>query len=265
MTPPRTLSAPALAAAAAVTALAAVALAAALSGAPSAEAWAALTPADCAEYCEGSHRCGALATRDAVQQPLNAWSNLIYLFVGVLVALGSPTPLGVAFAASAAVLAFGSFGFHATMTRELQWWDMVGTVGVLFAVAARGVHAAFGVPEARAVAAWAAATALYALFKWQLPAAPVMGAGILVAGASIQRLVREDPAATRLGLGAGVAFAVAWALRELDVRKIGCDPASLLYQGHALWHLLTAASLLAAWRALDGAGPRAGAGPRRTI
>lgn len=240
-----------LAAAIFFTALAALVLAGALSRLPSADAWASLTPGDCAEYCEASHRCGPLATRDAVQQPLNAWSNLAYLFVGVLGAAAFPTPLGLAFAAAATVLAFGSFGFHATVTRELQWWDMVGTVGVLFAVSARSVHAAFGVSQARALAGWAAATSLYAVFKWQLPATPVMAAGILVAAVAIVRLVREGRTPARLGVAALLAFVAAWALRELDVRKIGCDPASVLYQGHALWHLLTAGSVLAAWRALD--------------
>lgn len=43
-------------------------------------------------------------------------------------------------------------------------------------------------------------------------------------------------------------FVAAFGVRELDVRHIGCDPASVLYQGHALWHLLPAASLWASYR-----------------
>jgi hypothetical protein len=46
---------------------------------PSAEAWSDLTPAVCNEYCERSTHCGPLASRDAIQQPLNAWSNLAFL------------------------------------------------------------------------------------------------------------------------------------------------------------------------------------------
>ena len=35
-----------------------------------------------------------------------------------------------------------------------------------------------------------------------------------------------------------VSMIIAIVVRTLDVKKIGCDPLSI-FQGHALWHLLT--------------------------
>ena len=48
-------------------------------------------------------------------------------------------------------------------------------------------------------------------------------------------------------------FVAAYIVRELDVRHIACGPASVLYQGHSLWHVLTAASLGASYRFLERA------------
>jgi hypothetical protein len=244
------------------TALVAMALAVSTARLRSGEAWSGLTPADCAEYCEGSERCGELATRHAVQQPLNAWSNLAYVFAGLL-ALGSPvTPGGVAFAASAGLLGLGSFAFHATVTREMQWLDVVGMQAASFALAARGVHEAWRVGWPGALGGWALASLGFALFKWQLPTRAVMLATGALVMAALVTVVRRGGGRARLGLAAAALMAIAYVVRELDVRKVGCDPASLVYQGHALWHLLTAVSLLAAWRAFDDAPAGAGRAPR---
>ena len=35
-----------------------------------------------------------------------------------------------------------------------------------------------------------------------------------------------------------MSMIIAIVVRTLDVKKIGCDPLSI-FQGHALWHLLT--------------------------
>ncbi len=160
---------------------------------PSAEVWSDLTPAVCNEYCEHSDRCGPLASRDAIQQPLNSWSNLAYLFVGLLVWRRPLQPTAVLFTVSSAALAAGSFLFHAAVTREFQWLDMVGTYAVLVAVVARGFVVAFGLAETAVVAAAVGIDALSAIFKWRI------------------------------------------------------------FQGHALWHVLTAISLGASFSCFDDA------------
>lgn len=214
----------------------------ALAGVESGAAWASLAPADCAEYCEASHRCGPPATRAAVQQPLNSWSNLAFLFVGGLALRRPREPLSILFALSCAVLAVGSFLFHATVTREMQWLDMVGTYAVLVAVAARGAAVSFELAVAPVLAVALVADALFAIFKWSISANVALPLLMVAASIPITRRVMLGEGSVRGALVPVGLFALALALRQLDVAHVACDPEGL-YQGHALWHLLTAASL----------------------
>lgn len=220
---------------------------------PEAGAWSGLTPGDCTEYCEGSHRCGTPDSRPAVQQPLNAWSNLAYVFVGAL-ALARPLTLGAGlFAASSLLLGVGSFLFHASITREMQWLDMVGTYGVLVALLACGVHRVWGLSWSLLLPASLGLDLLIARYKWHLDATVVMPLLLFAIAVPMTRAVRTGTGRTIAALVPLAIFLAAFSVRELDVRHIGCDPASVLYQGHTLWHLLTAASLGASYRFFERA------------
>jgi hypothetical protein len=233
----------------AVAAAAAVALAAL----PSAALWSRLTPADCAEYCEAHTRCGPLAERAAVQQPANAWSNLAYLCVGALAWRRRPDATRALFAASCAVLGVGSFLFHASVTREMQWLDMVGTYAVLIAVLARASSRAFHLADAPVALAALGAAVLVAIFKWRIDAWIALPLLLAACALPIAAWVRAGRISTRRALVPLGLFAAAFALRQLDVAHVACAPQSLL-QGHALWHLLTAASLGSAFFAFDEDG-----------
>lgn len=216
-----------------------------------------MAESDCREYCEGSTRCGPLATRPAVQQPLNTWSNLGFLFVGLLAAVRRPRPWRepdvALFAASCALLFLGSFLFHAALVRPFQWLDVVGMYVALSALAARGLHLAFGVGWRTLVPAWAGANLLLAVFKWWLPTfllLGLLGGAVGLAMALLVRSGRGRPGAALVPLG---LFALAFVIRELDVRRVLCWPDSLLYQGHAVWHLLCAAMLWSVWRFFERA------------
>jgi hypothetical protein len=226
-----------------VTSIAAVATAAIFAMLPSAEVWAALTPGDCPEYCEASTRCGALATRAAIQQPLNTWSNLAFLFAGALVLRRPLDRFAVLFAASCAVLAVGSFLFHATVTQEMQWLDMVGTYAALVAVLARGVAASFALPAGLVLAAALVADGLFAVFKWSISATVALPLLLVAIAIPMTRAVLHGRRTAREALVPFAVFLAALLLRQLDVAHVGCHPESRLYQGHALWHLGTAASL----------------------
>ncbi len=242
----RTLD-PQLLRAAGITACVALGFAGCLALLPEAGAWSGLTPGDCTEYCEGSHRCGSLDVRPAVQQPLNTWSNLAYVFVGAL-ALARPfTPGAGLFAASALLLGVGSFLFHASITREMQWLDMVGTYGVLVALLACGVHRVWGVAWSLLLPAALGLDLLIARFKWHLDATIAIPVLLVAIAIPTTRAVRTGSGRATVALVPLALFIAAFAARELDVRHIGCDPASVLYQGHSLWHLLTAASLGASY------------------
>ncbi len=217
---------------------------------PSAEVWAGLSPGDCAEYCEASDRWASLASRDAIQQPANTWSNLAFFFVGALALATRVTPGSVVFAFSCAVLGAGSLLFHATVTREFQWLDVAGMYLGLAAVAARSLHDGFGVRWRVAVGAWATGSALLVAFKWRLDTTLSMISIAAIAATGMVRHVRRGLATAAAALLPLVTIAVAYGVREADVRRIVCDPASL-WQGHALWHVLSATSLYLAFRFFD--------------
>jgi hypothetical protein len=220
---------------------------------PSAEVWADLTPAVCNEYCERSTHCGPLASRPAIQQPLNTWSNFAFLFVGLLAWRAPLRPTAALFTISCGVLAVGSFLFHATVTREFQWLDMVGTYAALIAVVARGFVAAFGVAESVAVAGALALDAFFAIFKWRIDAFIALPLLILAITVPMARVVIADRASVRAALVPVVLFAVAVLLRQLDVSGSLCSPESRVFQGHALWHVLAATALGASYFCFDGA------------
>jgi hypothetical protein len=236
-----------------ITAAAGAATALATARLPSAEVWASLTPGVCDEYCENSTRCGPLATRPAIQQPLNAWSNFAYLFAGLLALRRPLRPTAILFAASAAVLAAGSFLFHAAITREFQWLDMVGTYAALVAVLAHGAAVAFGVAQGIAVGGALVLDALFAVFKWRIDATVALPVLIAAVAAPMTTVVRARRATARAALLPLALVAVAFALRQMDVAGIACAPESRLYQGHAAWHVLTAASLAASFLCFERA------------
>jgi uncharacterized membrane protein YhaH (DUF805 family) len=222
---------------------------------PSGRIWEGLSPAHCAEYCEHSTRCGPLATRASVQQPLNTWSNLGFLLVGALAIARARDVGGLVFGAACGVLATGSFLFHAAVTLEFQWLDVVGMYFAIAAVAARSVHDAGRIGWRIVLPAYAAVCVFLAAFKWMLPTTAMLVALGAIAAAGLVTLAREGRTTLRAGWVPLALIALAYVVRESDVRRWLCWPDSVVYQGHALWHLLSAASLHAAWIGFERAQP----------
>ncbi len=224
---------------------------------PDGTLWAAMTPADCTEYCERHTRCGPLATRPSVQQPLNSWSNAAFVFVGLLALRTRPRALAALFASSAVLLGIGSFLFHAAITRETQWLDMVGTYAAVVAVAAFAWHRV-GVPAPVAVALALVVDVLIAVFKWRIDAWVALPLLVLAAAVPMALTVRAGRGSARAALLPLGLLLIAVALREADVRRVLCWPDSLWFQGHAVWHVLCAASLGASWHFLSRLTPARG-------
>ncbi len=228
---------------------------------PDGTLWSAMTPANCAEYCEAHTRCGPLETRPSVQQPLNSWSNAAFVFVGLLALRTRPRALAVLFAGSTGSLGVGSFLFHAAVTRETQWLDMVGTYAAVVSVAAFAWHKV-GVRAGVALALALVVDVLIALFKWQIDAWVALPLLVLAAAVPMALAVRAGRGSARAALLPLGLLLVAVALREADVRRVLCWPDSLFFQGHAIWHVLCAASLGASWHFVARLAPaRGGAKP----
>jgi hypothetical protein len=226
----------------------------------SGEVWSELTPGNCTEYCENHHRCGAPAMRPAIQQPMNTWSNLAYVFFGFVALLPRRADvLARLFGVSMLLLGTGSFLFHASITREMQWLDVVGMYAVQIALIAVGVGRLWPVSPMALLVGALATDVLFAAFKWQINtwlAIPALGA---VTAVLIVLAVRRDgrpyrgPMVALPLLGAGIL------LQRLEVHRVICFPESF-FQPHAAWHLLTAIALYLAYHFFETMPPGNGRG-----
>ena len=214
--------------------------------------WAVFAPATCTAthcFCE-LPRIGAL-----ILQPANSWSSFGYVLIGFLMILVSkpgdrasamPPLAARTLGLTAIIVGMGSAAMHATLTLWGQFFDVVGMylVGSFLLV--------------RALARWRRVSDGLAMPLY------VVLCGGLIAGLIVMPEVRRWLFAVLLILaivvewgfarplrrranfgfyiGGLLATALAFAIWILDQQGTVCAPHSLL-QGHAVWHLLGAASL----------------------
>lgn len=212
------------------------------------------------EYCEFDH------VHQLFRQPINTYSNLAYFFFGVLVlgitAYDANQPdkpnlnrlerfpmlsllMGVCFI----YLSLGSALFHASLTYVGQRVDMNGTYSILITLVGTALYHVFyriNLTLAQKTYWVLALLILIGLF-WKvwlvIPSSRLVPALILLLNGLMVLHYVQFPKQRSLWLvilGFGLIL-MAIRIRTLDVQKVGCDPHSL-FQGHALWHVLTALS-----------------------
>lgn len=206
-----------------------------------------------------------------IRQPLNSWSNFVYLWVALVFlrfaahdrarkekGVSAPNLLShhpiltVVFAGFAYLLFVGSFLYHASLLYVSQKLDMSGTFGAMFCVLAYAFLRLWPVwlPQAKT---WSekiygavfggtvGLLVIYFNFFWHLeeviPAAlvPPLTCTMLL----IYSLKTKHTHRWRWLFAAFALSQIAYLFRQLDVAKILCLPNSLIWQGHALWHILT--------------------------
>jgi hypothetical protein len=207
----------------------------------------------------------------------NTWSNLAYIAVGFYAFafgwndLRRPQPAGAGylvrtpamsylFGAGCCWLGASSGFFHASLTRIGQQLDVASMYGPLLALVAislgrrlprvrLGKNRQGSIREGHATWPWLVgivvlASAVLFYFKWSMSSLVVLSTLCGLVG--ICALVDRFWPARNFDLGwlgwAIVALVVGTACRQIDVAGRFTGPDAWL-QGHALWHLLTAASL----------------------
>ena len=194
-----------------------------------------------------------------VNEPANAWSNLAFVLVALLVAHVvrrdrlSSAPLR-RFAPTVALVGVGSFVFHASNTYLTQLLDFCGMY--LFCGLLLGINAArlgWLAPRRVMPAVFGGALALTGftaiVVRWQAPIQLIvlgLVVAIVVSEAVCRRRSRPAPSARRFLL-AVVLLAAALVCSLLDATRRWCVPEDHVWQGHAAWHVLSALSLLAAF------------------
>ena len=214
------------------------------------------------EYCEFNH------PERLFHQPINTYSNLIYFFYGLLVfqlgwkdwkafanreanTVGKFPYLSLLLAANFIYLSLGSAFFHSSLTWIGQRMDMNATYGLTLSLICIGMVQVVVKKELSKQFQVILLLGMLLLIVGFLPLALQISSAILLPalflvllllgiGNYLQYRTQRSPLLLILSF---VLLAVAIQVRTLDVAKINCDPLSI-WQGHALWHFLTATSSL---------------------
>ncbi len=214
------------------------------------------------EYCEFNH------PERLFHQPVNTYSNLIYFFYGMVVfqlgwrdwkssanreanTVRRFPYLSLLLAANFIYLSLGSAFFHSSLTWMGQRMDMNATYGLTLSLICIGLVQVLVKKELTKQIQVGLVVGMLLLIAGFLPLALQISSSILLPSLFLILLVLgiinyfQYPAQRIpvLGVLGFVLLAVAIQIRALDVAKVNCDPMSI-WQGHALWHLLTATSSL---------------------
>ncbi|MDA1269433.1 MAG: ceramidase domain-containing protein [Bacteroidetes bacterium] len=214
------------------------------------------------EYCELNH------PERLFHQPINTYSNLIYFFYGLVViqlakkdlkffsvrganSVRNFPSLSILLAANFIYLSFGSAFFHSSLTWMGQRVDMNATYGLTLSLICIGMVQVFVKKELSNRMQVGFVLGMLLLNAAFLPLALYISSAILLPSLFLVLLLlgisnylqyrsQRSPLLVILSF---VLLAAAIQIRSMDVAKINCDPLSI-WQGHALWHFLTASSSL---------------------
>lgn len=212
------------------------------------------------EYCEYNH------PDRFFHQPINTYSNLAYFFLGLIVfqwglkdLKTKPNSLENSISRFPVIsllagiclmyLGIGSAFFHASLTYAGQRVDMNGTYGITLVLIAVGLLNVFLKGKPRKQVEFFVTIFLILLILAFYFIAPMVSSAVLLPAMFLILLVLvlinyfqyRKQKYLILGVMGFVLLFFAIKIRTLDVQKINCDPYSI-WQGHALWHLLTASS-----------------------
>lgn len=178
-------------------------------------------------------------------QPANAWSSLAFLPAALAVAVRARRmPTGIpervlSWGLGAALLAvgIGSLALHATLTYAGQLLDLQGMYLVTLVLGVGALARSGRLGPAPALGWTVGAVVLLAASQYLLPGTRRWLFAVVLAGALVAEVAgRGWSRPLRASL---LTLAVAYAGWLADDRHVWCAPTSW-WQGHALWHLLTA-------------------------
>ncbi|MFN8597282.1 MAG: ceramidase domain-containing protein [Anaerolineae bacterium] len=205
--------------------------------------WSTWRPATCwpdACFCEA-------ISAGSIRQPINTWSNLAFVIVGVIVAADRVLRRSdrLIFAWACVAIGLGSMFYHASLSFVGQWFDvmsmyLLGTFMVLYA--ARRLKSTRNWNFAAYYAVINVALGVL-LIVW--PDARRYLFGVLISVALVLETILQRRHQTTAKppwlIAALTAYVIAQVIWTLDLNHIVCDPNSFI-QGHAVWHVLTAIS-----------------------
>lgn len=187
-----------------------------------------------------------------IVEPANAWSNLGFLLVGIYllhrsVARARATSPLVLFGVTGVLVAVGSFLFHMTATFWGEFLDLSAMFFISSLMLTFELRHIFGLSKRSAIATYAALSlgsmALVlavrpigiALFITHITIWTFLATGLAYKGERF----RTWQLPTLMGI-----FLAGFGVWNLDIRHMACDPNNHAFNGHVVWHLTCAVSLL---------------------
>jgi len=192
-----------------------------------------------------------------ITEPANTWSNLAYLAAALLMfawARRDPRASIRLMPAAVAFLGACSFAYHASSTFALQVFDFLGMFGVLFLLLVLNLIRRGSLPPSRGPRVYAALVlaGLALVFAGRALALPYQGLiavlALLAVGSELTVPPAGRPASYRDFAAALALMLLAATFSALDLSRVWCDPEDHLLQGHAAWHLTSAAALVFVFR-----------------
>jgi hypothetical protein len=212
------------------------------------------------EYCEYN------GPTHLFHQCMNTYSNLCYFFFGIVICqiaffdyknvgqnpqnrLAQFPLLSALMGICFIYLSFGSAFFHASLTWIGQRVDMNGTYSITIAALGIGFYHVFhkiNFSERQKIGFIIGLVLTVVLFldlHLRISSSVLLPVMILFLWLfmAVNYFQFRKERFVFLAVSSLVFIIIALKIRTLDVQKVGCDPYSL-YQGHALWHLLTGLS-----------------------
>ena len=208
-------------------------------------------PASCmpdACFCEAIRN-------DGIMQPANTWSSLAFVIVAGIVLLrwtrnrhiASHATYPILLALTLLVVGFGSAFFHATLSFNGQFVDVLGMYFIATFALLYGIARLRSLTSTMLVSAFIVSNAVLAAILYWAPLFRRVVFGVLIAAAlvveiSISRRMTQREAASKLKTAIAL-LGLGFAIWVFDYTRIICSPGSWI-QGHAIWHVLGA---LSAW------------------
>jgi len=211
--------------------------------------WSGFTPPN-VDWCE-EELCGWIVN------PAGTWSNLAYVVFGLWMwhaARRSRDERLALFGPASIIVGVFSFTYHASYTYFLQFFDFVGMFVFCFVAVTRNAVRLHWIDESRQWRFFAVGVVSFSLLvplmsETAIPIQTLVGLlifGILAQEFAIWRRDRGSGAPPYRFYALALALLTLAALASLaDVTRTWCDPGNHWLQGHAVWHVLSAASLCA--------------------
>lgn len=200
-------------------------------------------------FCEKIHH------DQSILQPSNAWSNISFLIVAVLVFIKikdkkSQNPLIennyliIIYSLSCALVGIGSFYYHSTLTFMSQWVDVLGMyLAVTFFI----LYNFFPSKKVKFISSYILINLILGYLLYAVPdlrrylfAASIVTLFLVIFIKEKNRSSLINYSYLKMSI---LSFVTGYIIWLLDYFKIVCGPDSIV-QGHAFWHCFSAISSL---------------------